>query len=172
METYEHQKKEQSWQGQTEWKEEPQSCYDTKRTPLGLKYYIFAILSLAMFYVVMFGRTAEDEYLEHGIETQAVVTGIETTRPAGKQRKIYYCAYVDAEGISRNAELIPNTSVYTGERVQGYYLPEDPGTVWCEPTAGLTLVLRIFACVFGLIGALLLILPLILRIRDRIGRKS
>lgn len=176
---YENNKKEQRDRVQEDWyqqepftvkQEEPKSCYDTqkKRSGLGLGIYIIAILSLVFFYVVMFGRTAANEYLERGIETNAVVTEIESGN-VNPERKTYYCTYVDADGVSRRAELIPNSStVYVGEKFQGYYLPEDLETVWCEPSKGMNMVLKGFACLFGLLAALVLIQPVILWIWDRI----
>lgn len=142
-----------------------QSDYHGISKGLGLKNCITCILCLLLFYVVMFGPSAGDEYLNHGIKTTAVVTEVQE---GIRHHVTYYGTYVDAAGAVRTAQIIANDfNTYEGKEVEGYYLSDKPNTVWCKPTGSVNFLLKGLACVLGLVGAIGLLKPVILAVRRR-----
>lgn len=89
---------------------------------------------LAIF--LTFDPTGND-YLKRGIKVQAEIDQVTTRIKYGND---YHCFYINDKGEKVNAYLILNGfDGEPGQKVEGYYLPEEPNTVWCEPKKGFML---------------------------------
>lgn len=106
------------------------------------KTIFFLIALWAMAYMVTFNAPKQDkEYLDNGIQVQATISSV---RNGIRGNKSYSCTYVNENGEQVSAYLILNR--INGERgqvVTGYYLPEDPKTVWCKPDDVFMLIITI-----------------------------
>lgn len=134
----------------------PKSVYDNQshKEEFGINHFIRCILFIVLFFVVFFARTDADEYLERGTPVTATITHVEY----GVRRS--YTVYGTCEDMyvfPSNVKILNAGSKIPGTVVNGYYLPEKPGQIWCKPTAGTEMLLKVLAVIFGLAGVVGLI---------------
>lgn len=104
---------------------------------------IFVLIALWAFaYLITFNSPKQDkEYLDNGIQVQATISNVKS---GIRGNKSYSCTYVNENGEQVSAYLILNQlNGEIGQIVTGYYLPEDPETVWCKPDDAFMLVFTI-----------------------------
>lgn len=100
------------------------------------KFIAFTIGLWVIAYFATFDPAGND-YLKRGIKVQAEIDKVTTKI---KHANEYHCFYINDKGEKVNAYLILNGFDGTlGQVVEGYYLPEEPNTVWCEPKKGFSL---------------------------------
>ena len=104
---------------------------------------IFVLIALwVLAYLVTFNGPKQDkEYLDNGIQVQATISSV---KRGIRGTKSYSCTYMNENGEQVSAYLILNKmNGEIGQIVTGYYLPEDPGTVWCKPDDAFMLIFTI-----------------------------
>lgn len=104
---------------------------------------IFVLIALWAFaYLFTFNSPKQDkEYLDNGIQVQATISNVKS---GIRGNKSYSCTYVNENGEQVSAYLILNQlNGEIGQIVTGYYLPEDPETVWCKPDDAFMLIATI-----------------------------
>mgnify|MGYP006874682347 CR=1 FL=1 len=112
------------------------------------KFVLSWIAGVIGFIIVTLSLCTEDtsgEYLERGQKVEATITKVVLN-------KAYYGVYVDSNGKQVQAEILPNNfSSGVGTVVEGYYLPEEPNKVWCEPSKGLLIALDCLTWFFEIV---------------------
>lgn len=99
-----------------------------------LKNVIVFIVLWIFAYLVTFDMPKTDrQYQDEGIQVYATITNVmHNIRGRGNS---YQCEYVNAEGKNVTAQLILNQiNGEVGQVVEGYYLAETPGKVYCPPS--------------------------------------
>ncbi len=120
------------------------------------KYTFWVIAFWVLAYLITFNAPKQDKkYLEEGIQVNATISNVQYKL---KGTNNYSCTYINENGEQVSAALILNqTDGKQGQVVTGYYLPEDPKTVWCKPNDGFMLILTIIFDALAIGSTLLLI---------------
>lgn len=119
-----------------------------------LKFVAVTIALWVIAVLVTFDPTGND-YLERGIKVEATISKI---IPKIRHGSDYNCTYINDKGEQVTAFLILNESGgELGQVVEGYYLPEDPNTVWTEPGGGFMLVFTLIVDGLAILMTVLLI---------------
>lgn len=134
----------------------------------GLGYYFLMALVFLFLLYMLFLPDAGKEYLERGIKTEATITSVINIgiRTGAKE---YKGVYHDSNGSLIEATIIVNRAgAMVGDVVEGYILEEEPYTVWCEPSKGLNIFLKILIGFLILaIGGTLVFTPVFIIIERR-----
>lgn len=129
-----------------------------------LKLFVFTVgMWIVAFFVTFDPDDVEKRYQEEGIPVTATISHI-TRLPKGKRN--YQCTYNNIDGQQVSAYLILNQfNGEVGQVVEGFYLPEEPGKVYCPPSKILKYGIIIF------VDAIAILLTVVL-FADLFGRKT
>lgn len=107
--------------------------------------FVFIALWVFAFLVTFHLPKTDRQYRQEGTKVYATITKVTPSVRAGHGDS-YECEYVNAEGKNVSAHLILNKmSGEVGQVVEGYYLAEKPGEVYCPPSKLLSYGLMIVA---------------------------
>ncbi|MBR1599865.1 MAG: hypothetical protein IJ661_13280 [Lachnospiraceae bacterium] len=123
------------------------------------KFFFFLIGLWVLAYMLTFDPAGND-YLENGIKVEATIS---QKTPKIRNGYDYNCYYINDKGEKVTAYLILNqTNGELGQVVEGYYLPDEPKTVWCEPGKGFMLVFTLIVDVLAVGMTILFIFAIVI----------